>query len=352
MDEHLIYYQISHSYQSVPSTRSPFDIDLPSASHHPLFYVGIYAAIGLLHALCTVSSVAAQYTGALRASRVLFKWVGYLAVWQPIINFFLLDNFWSLLSELPSDSTILLLKVSSILSLSKNHLVISKLKGAWLTGLERYGQNFSQRRSLIAFDWKDMTTNLASSLQSVNSSLANFFASITITVALVWFYFQIGKSSNKCIRQRCISLLPGARLFHWLCLSGVGDWIFKYRSWFAKNGIEYKIPHFLGLWRNTGGNSHCQSILCRKKVSQQCFRQDWYDYQGRILLLYAILEQLLIFWPSRCGIIFWWRIVGFEALGALSVLITTLFSISTLTNEAGLAGLCITSAMAFTTSGK
>jgi len=47
-----------------------------------------------------------------------------------------------------------------------------------------------------------------------------------------------------------------------------------------------------------------------------------------------------------------WLLLNFDALGALSVLVTTLFSISTLTDEAGLAGLCITSAMAFTNSGK
>jgi hypothetical protein len=47
-----------------------------------------------------------------------------------------------------------------------------------------------------------------------------------------------------------------------------------------------------------------------------------------------------------------WLLLNFDALGALAVLITMLFSISTLTNEAGLAGLCITSAMAFTNSGK
>ena len=40
------------------------------ASQHPLFYVGIYPAIGLLQALCTVLSAVAQYLGALRASRV------------------------------------------------------------------------------------------------------------------------------------------------------------------------------------------------------------------------------------------------------------------------------------------
>ncbi len=39
-------------------------------------------------------------------------------------------------------------------------------------------------------------------------------------------------------------------------------------------------------------------------------------------------------------------------LGAIVALITTLFSVATLTNGAGLAGLCITSAMAFTLSGE
>ena len=40
-----------------------------------MFYVGIYAAIGLGGALVNVSSVAAQYTGALRASRIMFRFV-------------------------------------------------------------------------------------------------------------------------------------------------------------------------------------------------------------------------------------------------------------------------------------
>lgn len=50
-----------------------FDIQWPSAVERPLFYVGIYAAIGLTTAFVGLCSVAAQYTGALRASRVLFK---------------------------------------------------------------------------------------------------------------------------------------------------------------------------------------------------------------------------------------------------------------------------------------
>jgi hypothetical protein len=46
-----------------------------------------------------------------------------------------------------------------------------------------------------------------------------------------------------------------------------------------------------------------------------------------------------------------WLLLNFDALGAVSVLVTTLFSISALSKGAGLAGLCITSAMTFTSSG-
>lgn len=47
-----------------------------------------------------------------------------------------------------------------------------------------------------------------------------------------------------------------------------------------------------------------------------------------------------------------WLLLNFDALGALAVLVTMLFSIATLADgAAGLAGLCITSAMAFTSSG-
>jgi hypothetical protein len=44
-----------------------------------------------------------------------------------------------------------------------------------------------------------------------------------------------------------------------------------------------------------------------------------------------------------------WLLLNFDALGALAVLTTTLFALSGLVN-AGLAGLSITSAMAFTMS--
>jgi hypothetical protein len=47
-----------------------------------------------------------------------------------------------------------------------------------------------------------------------------------------------------------------------------------------------------------------------------------------------------------------WLLLNFDFLGATAVLVTMLFSISLLSNSAGLAALCITSAMAFTGSGE
>jgi hypothetical protein len=55
------------------------------------------------------------------------------------------------------------------------------------------------------------------------------------------------------------------------------------------------------------------------------------------------------------GYAFWmttrWLLLTFDFLGSVAVLVATLFSISSLSG-AGLAALCITSAMAFTRSGE
>jgi hypothetical protein len=48
---------------------------LPSAADEPFFYIGVYAAIGMFGILLRLVSVALQYVGALRASRILFQWV-------------------------------------------------------------------------------------------------------------------------------------------------------------------------------------------------------------------------------------------------------------------------------------
>lgn len=53
----------------------PFNVtnfELPPAQTHPYFYVGVYAAITLSTGLINICGAIVQYTGALRASRVLF----------------------------------------------------------------------------------------------------------------------------------------------------------------------------------------------------------------------------------------------------------------------------------------
>ena len=62
-----------HTWQSFVQPKTLFGYELPDANEHPLFYIGIYATIGLVSALASVLSVTAQYTGSLRASRILFK---------------------------------------------------------------------------------------------------------------------------------------------------------------------------------------------------------------------------------------------------------------------------------------
>ena len=110
----MYHHQHSNNiYQNLPRAPSVFG-SWPPASEHPLFYISIYAAIGLASALASVLSVTAQYTGALRASRILFKYtlVFFICDTLPTPFFhFLSGNSSSRLFELRSDSMIQHLKV-------------------------------------------------------------------------------------------------------------------------------------------------------------------------------------------------------------------------------------------------
>lgn len=66
------YSNIFHHLFAVK--KGTFGIDWPNAFQHPYFYIGLYTAIGLANALVGIATVTAQYTGALRASRLLFKY--------------------------------------------------------------------------------------------------------------------------------------------------------------------------------------------------------------------------------------------------------------------------------------
>ena len=65
-------HYLTHTIHGLQSVDVPI-MSLPSAKEHPLFYIGVYSALGLGSAFIGVLTAIVQYTGALRASRVLFK---------------------------------------------------------------------------------------------------------------------------------------------------------------------------------------------------------------------------------------------------------------------------------------
>ena len=75
MDGLLGSHHLAHSVHGLQSLNAPMSpiIRLPSVKEHPLFYIGVYSALGLGSAFLGVLAAIVQYTGALRASKVLFK---------------------------------------------------------------------------------------------------------------------------------------------------------------------------------------------------------------------------------------------------------------------------------------
>lgn len=63
----------SNPYYHIQASQKLLWFTLPDANEEPLFYVGVYGAIGLATALITIMSMVVQFTGALRASRLIFK---------------------------------------------------------------------------------------------------------------------------------------------------------------------------------------------------------------------------------------------------------------------------------------
>lgn len=66
-------YHTHYPLQSIQSSSNVTITNLPRAQDHPLFYVGIYALIGLATGFTNIMSAIVQFVGALRASRLLFK---------------------------------------------------------------------------------------------------------------------------------------------------------------------------------------------------------------------------------------------------------------------------------------
>ncbi|KDR78080.1 hypothetical protein GALMADRAFT_224469 [Galerina marginata CBS 339.88] len=266
MDGHAMHYHHFHTYRTLVTVPTDlFGIRLPDANDQPLFYIAIYASIGLASALAGVLSVTVQYTGALRASRILFR-----------------------------------------------QLLVTVVRATF-----RFHDTTPQGRMLNRFgkDVETIDSSLAGSLQAVNSSLAGFFAAI-ITVAVVFPYF----------------IIPAFFIG------------FAYRAF----AIGYL---------NTG-----RDLRRMESNSRSPIFSDFGELLDGIVTVRAFSAEkrflnnlhVKIDTTTKMWYTFWmtnrWLLLNFDALGALAVLVTTLFSIATLTDGAGLAGLCITSAMAFTSS--
>jgi ABC-type multidrug transport system fused ATPase/permease subunit len=65
-------YMTSRLIFSSGSADAPSTLSLPSANSQPMFYVAVYATIGIGAALLATVNTIVQYTGSFRASRILF----------------------------------------------------------------------------------------------------------------------------------------------------------------------------------------------------------------------------------------------------------------------------------------
>ncbi|KAF8890823.1 multidrug resistance-associated ABC transporter [Gymnopilus junonius] len=270
MDHHFIVQQpgqfsVSSTVHGVPATASLLNVIWPNAAEHPFFYIGIYAAISFTGAFVTFISVASQYTGALRASRILFR----------------------------------CLLVSIVRATFRFHDTTP-------TGriLNRFGK-----------DIDTIDSSLASSLQSVNTATAGFLAAI-LTVAVIFPYF----------------IIPAFFI-----------------------GLAY---HELAIgYLNTGRDlrrmesttrspiySHFGELL-EGIVTIRAFSAERRFLDGLHSKIDITTKMWYMFWMTNR-----WLLLNFDSLGAVIVLLTMIFSIATLKNDAGLAAVCITSAMTFTLS--
>ncbi|KAF9258421.1 P-loop containing nucleoside triphosphate hydrolase protein [Marasmius fiardii PR-910] len=241
-----------------------FGIQWPSAHEHPLFYVGIYAAIGLGNVLVNICSVVAQYTGALRASRLLFR------------------------------------------------QLLEKVVRATF----RFHDTTPQGRILNRFgkDIETIDSSLASSLQAVNMSLAGFFASV-ITITVVFPFFILPATVFGFIyRALAIAYLNTGRDLRRM----------------EANARSPVYSHF--------------GELLEGIVTIRAFSAENQFLDGLHTKVDQSMKYFYMFWMTNR-----WLLLNFDCISGLLVFITALFSISRTDNSAaGIAGLCISSALSFT----
>ncbi|PIL29150.1 ATP-binding cassette transporter [Ganoderma sinense ZZ0214-1] len=267
--QHVLDDGLSHFHHTtmVHSPTVPYtalEITFPPAQEHPYFYIGIYTAIALSTGIINILGVITQYTGALRASRILFE----------------------------------------------------KLLRTVVRATMRWHDVTPQGRMLNRFskDVETVDTSLASTLQQVNQSLALFAVSMLTVIYVFPFFIFPAIVLGFFYRQAAVAYL------------NTGRDIRRMES-------NTRSPIFANFSELLEG-----IVTVRAFGAEERFLSDLYTKVD------LTTQMWYTFWMTNR-----WLLLTFDTLGAAAILGTTLFALSGYV-DAGLAGVCITSAMSFTNS--
>ncbi|KAI0092260.1 multidrug resistance-associated ABC transporter [Irpex rosettiformis] len=263
LDSSYLSLHFTHTGAKIPLAKT-FAIQWPPAQEHPYFYIGIYAAITLAVAAFNVLSAVIQYTGALRASRTLFH--------QLLVG-----------------------------------VVRATMRWHDVTPQGRMLNRFSK-------DVETVDSSLSGTLQTVNSSLANFAASVITVVVIFPLFVFPAVVIGFIYRQLAIGYLNTGRDLR-------------------RMESNTRSPIFANFGELLEG-----IVTVRAFSAEQRFLD---NHNAKVDLT---TKMWYSFWMTNR-----WLLLHFDALGAVGVWITTLFALSGYV-DAGLAGVCITSAMSFTNS--
>ncbi|OBZ77340.1 ATP-dependent bile acid permease [Grifola frondosa] len=201
-------------------------------------------------------------------------------------------------------------------ALRASRTLFQRLLTAVVRATMRWHDVTPQGRMLNRFskDVETVDTSLASSLQAVNQSLALFAASVITVIVIFPLFIFPAAIIGFFYRQAAIGYL------------NTGRDIRRMES-------NTRSPIFANFSELLEG-----IVTVRAFSAEQRFLND----------LYAKVDLTTQMWYT-----FWmtnrWLLLYFDTLGALGILATTLFALSGYV-DAGLAGVCITSAMSFTNS--
>ncbi|KAJ7592171.1 hypothetical protein C8J56DRAFT_932695 [Mycena floridula] len=259
------YLSRSMFVQPKTSSHKSMGINWPDAAEHPMFYVAVYAAIGMVDLVFRLMSQLVQITSGLRASRDLFE-----------------------------------------------KLLVNVVRATF-----RFHDTTPQGRMLNRFS-KDIQTidiYLPNSLQAVNAALAVFFASI-ITIGVIYPFFLIPAFFIGIIYYRlAVGYLNTGRDLR-------------------RMDSNTRSPIFSDFQELLEGIVIVRAFSAESRFLQAIHRK----IDANTKVWYA-------FWMTSR-----WLLWNYEVLGQVGVLIATIFSIQNSGNGAGLAALCITSALSFTSS--